>query len=251
MSNYEDKISSMILRAGSLPGFKVHPYDTYNFLNKNYNVGNLDHPKEVYFIDENKLKLATGQIVAAHKLKFATTGFAAGAPGGLWGVTAGTALDLEEYVRRLFLMAQQMGHIYGLIPNPFAEEVDLDEEVYFESVQDEIVKLIALGLGVGGVSLTLTETSKALGVKKARDIARHKVSEELTTRVAKKVAGFLGKKLTKNQIAKGVSRAVPVIGGGINAGFNYVSIGGLGRKMATNLEKEHIRLKPQVLDHWQ
>jgi len=57
-----------------------------------------------------------------------TTGFVAGVPAGLWGVTAGTVIDLEEYVRRLFLMAQQIGHIYGLIPNPFSEGV------YFESV---------------------------------------------------------------------------------------------------------------------
>jgi len=59
---------------------------------------------------------------------------------------------------------------------------------------------------VDGVSLTLTESSKAFGMKKARDI----------TRIAKRIASVLGKKLTKNQIAKGVSRAVPVIGGGIN-----------------------------------
>jgi len=56
MSNYEDKISSLILRAGSLPGFKIHPYDTYNFMKKNYNVG-LEYPKEVYFINESKSSL--------------------------------------------------------------------------------------------------------------------------------------------------------------------------------------------------
>jgi uncharacterized protein YaaW (UPF0174 family) len=135
-------------------------------------------------------------------------------------------------------MSQKLGHVYGVIPNPLIEEVPLDKKVYLRSVEEDILKVLLIGLGAGGVSIGIKEISKFLAEKEAKEIVRKKISDKLITKIAKQVAKMLGKQITKAQIARGASKVIPVIGGGVSAVVNYIAIGKAGDNFKKGLKKE-------------
>jgi len=241
----EENVASLILSASKMPGYKRHPYDTYAQIKKVHGIANIQHPQDVYGIDINILRKTAQGIIGDHQRWFAATGFAAGLPGGPIAV-ATAVVDIEEYLRRIFLLSQEIGHVYGLIPNPFSEKVDDDIDIYFETVKEEILKAMLIGLGAGGFTIGVAEVAKMLAEKEAKDIVAKKINDKVITQLVKEIAKFLGKKVTKDQIAKGVLKFVPIVGGGINAVGNYNAIGYIGENLIESFEKEHNSVKSRV-----
>ena len=96
-------------------------------------IAGINHPKDLFDQDIKQLRMVAENLIGGHKRWGAGVGFAAGAPGGIVGFVGGTAIDLEEYLRRLFRLAQEVGQVYGLIPNPFTESIDDSMHNYFEN----------------------------------------------------------------------------------------------------------------------
>lgn len=46
-----------------------------------------------------------------------------------------------------------------------------------------------------------------------------------------------GYKLTKDQFAKGISKAIPFVGGAVSGGLNYTSMKPMARRLNTELSK--------------
>ena len=165
----EEKIANIILSAAKLPGYKIHPYETYAKL-KLIGFNDIEHPKDLFKSDIQMLKEAAKSFAGKHSIKLGATGFATALPGGPWGMAAGVTTDLEEYLRRVFLISQEIGHVYGLIPMPFADSVNEDIDEYYAAAQKEILKAILIGVGLGGVSMGIGETAKRLAKKEAEGI---------------------------------------------------------------------------------
>lgn len=49
--------------------------------------------------------------------------------------------------------------------------------------------------------------------------------------LVKKIAGMIGVKLTKDTFAKGLSKAIPVMGGIISGGITYVSMDKMSKRL--------------------
>lgn len=245
-----EPIIDIILSAGKLPGYKKHPLDTYDYMQKTCAITGLKHPKDIYNIDIKILLMSAEKIVVKHKREYALSGFAAGLPGGPWGMAAGNAIDLEEYLRGLFVLSQEIGHVYGIIPNPFIADISHSVDEYFESVKEQILKSILIGLGVGGVSIGITEIAELIAEKESEEILREKVSEKIVTELAKNIGKAIGVKVTTSGVSKLVSRAIPIIGGLVNAYFNYKAVELIGNNLIKNFKREHLKNKPRVKEFW-
>ena len=57
--------------------------------------------------------------------------------------------------------------------------------------------------------------------------------------IVKSIAKAFGAKMTKEVFAKGVSKAVPIIGGVVSGGLTFVTLRPMGMRLADTLDKAH------------
>jgi len=245
----DEKISAVVRYIGKLPYAKVHPDETYAQLAL-WGVHGVKHPKDLYKYDPALLSKYAKSFIEKERIKLAGTAFGTGLPGGPVSITGGVLLDIEEYVRRIFIMAQKVGHTFGIIPIPFVKSVPSSIEDYFDSVHEEILKAILIGFGTAGISMGIAQFSKYLAEKKAKEIIHGKISEKVITELSKNVANALGKEVTKKSISRTTGRVIPIVGGAINATFAYFALKKIGNNLVKNMMKEHIEVKPNVIYYW-
>ncbi|WP_456419169.1 hypothetical protein [Thermovibrio sp.] len=239
-------IEDGLLNAYKLPLYQVEPFEVWGKLSRAAK-SLVSHSIDTYGIHEGIIDdLAQHYIDGAQK-HLAMIGMTGGV-GGPVGI-ATMVLDIEEYVRVLYRLAQELGYLYGVLPSPLVpkEEIaTLSSEDYMYTIREDILKIIALGSGVGGISLAIREVAKQIAQKEAKEILRKKISDKVITQLAKQIAKILGVKLTKKTISKTILRIVPIVGGIVSAGINYYAIGELGRSMQNAIKRERERYR-QIL----
>ncbi|MGO9378044.1 MAG: hypothetical protein ACLP29_05770 [Dissulfurispiraceae bacterium] len=245
----KEAIANILLSAAKLPGYRIHPYETYARL-KIFGVNNINHPKDLFDADVKMLTKAARAFAETHCRKLAAIGFGTGLPGGPAGVAAGVTIELEEYLRRVFLLSQEIGHVYGIIPMPFVDTVNENTSEYYADVQAEILKAILIGMGIGGITMTVSEIAKLVAAKEAKEIAVKKISNKIITELAKQIAKKLGVRLTQGQMSRRALRIIPVLGGGVNAVFCYTGMKVIGNRMIDTFEKEHKSVRRTVRKYW-
>ena len=100
-----EKISAVVQYIGKLPYAKVHPNETYAQLSL-LGMNDVKHPKDLYKYDPALLNKYAKTFIAKERIKLAGIAFGTGLPGGPVSITGGALLDMEEYVRRIFILAQ-------------------------------------------------------------------------------------------------------------------------------------------------
>ena len=245
-----EKISSVVQYIGKLPYAKIHPYETYAQLSL-LGIHDIKHPKDLYKYDPFLLSKFAKTFIAKERIKLAGIAFGTGLPGGAVSITGGALLDMEEYVRRIFILAQKVGHTFGVIPIPFVKYIPDSIEDYFDSVHEEILKGVLLGFGTAGISMGISQFSKLLAEKEAKEIIQRKINEKAITELSKNVAKVLEKEVTKKSISRTVGRIIPMVGGAINATFAYFALKKIGDNLVKNMMKEHTEVKPNVIYYWE
>ncbi|SDN86218.1 hypothetical protein [Alkalicoccus daliensis] len=235
MDKLTTTLSNIILKAGQMPGYKVRPMETYKNLKLQKNNVPLSHPKQVYTLEMEELDKAADEVIKKHNYRFAATGAAVGAPGGPVAMFGGAVIDIEEYIRRMFLLTQELGHIYGVLPNPFSYNQHADNEEYFSSIQLELMKAMVLGLGGKGVTIGTLQTQEEKG--------EDNIDPQTMYQLAMKIADLVGKQKLKKHLAKVMGRSVPLLGGGINGTLNYYFIKQLGRNLKDEIRQEHVYVR--------
>jgi len=245
----DEKISAVVQYIGKLPYAKVHPAETYAQLSL-MGMNDVKHPKDLYNHDPALLSKYAKTFIAKERIKLAGIAFGTGLPGGPVSITGGVLLDMEEYVRRIFILAQKIGHTFGVIPIPFVKIIPDSIEDYFDSVHEEILKAVLLGFGTAGVSMGIAQFSKFLAEKEAKEIIHKRISEKAITELSMNVAKVLGKELTKKSISRTAGKIIPIVGGAINATFAYYALEKIGNNLVKNMMKEHLEVKPNVIYFW-
>ena len=241
---FEEKLSE----AYKLPFYRVTPFEVWGKLGTRAGRP-VTHSIDTYKIHEGIIDDLAKEYIDDAQKHLAAVGMT-GVFGGPVGV-ATAILDLEEYVRVMYRLAQELGYLYGVLPSPFisgSELSSMSDDDYMYNIRGDILKVIAIGSGIGGVSLAVTEVAKRIAQKEAREILSKKISDKVITQLIKQIAKVLGVKITKKTISKTVLRVVPVVGGIISAGINYMAIGKLGENMKNGLKKEREKYRELLIE---
>jgi len=241
----ENQVADIVLKAGSLPGFRVHPQETYSLISTKYGLSNISTPRDLYQIHSDRLKFIADELISSEKKKLAMIGFATGLPGGVVGITAGTVVDLSAYIRTAFVLSQRVAHVYGVIPNPYVDEIESDPELYFESAKEAIFKSVLIGLGAGLGGKLVTEVSQTVAKNVAKTIVRKPIQEVAITQLAKQIGKVVGKNFTKQGISKVAGKAIPILGGVVGASINWAAMRMMGNRLINELSTEHQRLRAE------
>ena len=171
--------------------------------------------------------------IAFETRKSSALSFAAGLPGG-FGLLATVPGDVTQFYVHAFRVMQKTTYVYGW--QSFLED---SKEVDDETL-GKLSMFLGVMLGVGGASSSLTVFAASV----ARPAIQKQVAGKALTKttwypVMKSTLRVIGVKLTKDSLAKTVTKVVPVAGGVISGGMTFVTLRGQSKRLM-----EHLRELP-------
>ena len=182
-------------------------------------------------------KLANDAISFETK-KSTALSFAAGIPGGL-AMLGTVPADLTQYYVHSLRIMQKLAYLYGW-KEFLADLDDIDDETIAQ-----MGLFFGVMLGVAGAAESLRDFARVIVAPAIeKRIARKALMKTTWYPVVKKSLKVNGVSVTKQSMAKTMSKIVPLIGGVISGGMTFVAL----QTQATRL-KQHLRqLPPPGLD---
>ena len=187
-------------------------------------------PQSVF--TSESLRKKANEIIQVSTNSTSVASFVAGLPSNIAVAIAAGGADLTQYFGFALNLAQQLAYLFG------------EDELFngghgnvSEQTKGRIVAYLGVMLGAGGAASLLVATSK-----KAAEVMGKKVAARALTKTAwypllKKVAAWIGVKITKQSVGKAVTKAVPVLGGFFSAGITYFTFKPMGNRLADVFKK--------------
>lgn len=161
--------------------------------------------------------------------KVSSISFVAGLPGGF--AMAGTIpADVAQYFGHVLRILQKLVYLYGW------EELIGDDGNFDDETTNMITLFVGVMFGVNGAATAITKLSASAAQKASETIASKALTKGTIYPIVKKIAQVLGVKMTKDTFAKGVSKAIPVIGGIASGGLTYITYKPMAYKLKNHLE---------------
>lgn len=91
--------------------------------------------------------------------------------------------------------------------------------------------------GVSGAAAGVRILSSQIAKTTLKKLPQKTLTKTLWFPVVKQIGKLIGIKVTKNAVAKGVSKAIPVVGGVISGGLNFASMLPMAKRLAVTLDK--------------
>lgn len=154
---------------------------------------------------------------------------AAGIP-GIIALPATVPADMAQYFGHMVRIAQKLAYLYSW-PDLFSDDGD--------DVDDATMGVLTLFFGVMfGTQSANAAVGKVAGMM-AEQVAKKLPQKALTHGViypmVKKVAGYLGVRMTTQSFATTVSKAIPLVGAAVSGGLTFATYRPMARRLKKHL----------------
>lgn len=180
----------------------------------------------------SELKKLANALVNKRTVLSSGASFMAGLPGG-FAMAATIPADTLQFFAVALRLAQEISYIYG------AEDLWTDGAIDNEKVQNQLILYCGVMFGASGASATVKILSSALAKQALKKIPQKALTKTFYYPIIKSIARVVGAKMTKDIFAKGVSKAIPVIGGVVSGGITFVSMRPMGNRLVNALDEAH------------
>ena len=188
----------------------------------------------VQVISKDRIDALANACINNHTAKVTAISAAAGIPGGL-AMAATIPGDMAQYYWHTFVLAQKLAYLYG-IPDLRDEEGNLSE-----TSQDMLTLFVGVMMGAAAANNVIKNLSKAFAEQVVKRLPRQALTKTVYYPIIKQVAKWIGINLTKSSFAKGLGKAIPILGGAISGALTFASF----RPSAKRLQK---KLREQMYD---
>ena len=163
-------------------------------------------------------------------LRASGTSVLAGLPGGiLMALTIPT--DVAQFYAFSLKLAQELGYIYGF-NDLWASRNELSEEA-----KNTLLLYLGVMLGVNGTAALLRAGGVAVAKQVMKTVPQKALTKTLWYPILKKVLKIFGVTLTRRGLAKGMGKAIPILGGVISGGLTYATMKPMGERLQKELSK--------------
>ena len=232
----EFSLETIIAAAVQIPGIKV---ERAPFLRERFK--EVDTETLIKIVELGPIEAGCEQRLLEKKANalidertFTSTGasFLAGLPGGL-AMAATIPADIIQYYAIALRMAQELAYLYG--------EKDLwtGEQIDDERVRNQLILYCGVMFGASGAAAALRVMASALSKHVAKTLAQKALTKTFYYPIVKSIAKAFTVKMTKEVFAKGVGKAIPVIGGLLSGGLTFFTMRPMGQALAKSLEEAH------------
>ncbi|MEV6348011.1 hypothetical protein [Actinoplanes sp. NPDC051851] len=168
---------------------------------------------------------------------------AAGIP-GLVFMPATVPADFAQYFGHMLRIAQKLAYLYSW-PDLF----DNDGDDIDDATKNMLTLFLGVMLGAQWANAGVSTVAGLLAEQALKKLPRQALTKGAVYPLVKKVAGYLGKEMTKQIFARGVSKAIPVIGAVIAGGFTLATYYPMARRLKSHLASlEMTKPGPRIVD---
>ena len=182
--------------------------------------------------DRDLLRRKADKVILTTTMISTGASFLAGLPGG-WALAATIPADLLQFYGMALKMAQELAYLYGEM-DFWKGELPDDEKV-----TNQLILYCGVMLGASGAAQTVRLMSSALAKQTLKKLPQKALTKTFIYPIVKQVLKFFGKTITKTSFAKGVSKAIPVIGGVVSGGITFASLKPMGNRLRDTFDKAH------------
>lgn len=140
----------------------------------------------------------------------------AGLPGGF--VMLGTIpADLAQYFGHILRILQKLIYLYGW------DDLNIDSERMNDETKNLLTLFVGIMFGVNGAVEAVNKIATQVAKQVVKKLPQKALTKGIIYPIVKKVATFLGVKMTKDIFAKGVVKIIPLVGAAVSGGLTYVT----------------------------
>lgn len=180
-------------------------------------------------VSKDRLALLANKHILKRTSQSSAASFVAGIPGGL-AMAATIPADVMQFFGMALRLAQELSYIYG------AQDLWQGGQVDDEKVQNQLLLYCGVMFGVSGAVSGVRVLSTQIAKTTLKKLPQKALTKTFWYPIIKQIGKAVGIKVTKSTVAKGVSKAVPVLGGVISGGLNFASMMPMARRLMEALE---------------
>ena len=141
--------------------------------------------------------------------------------------------DMLQFYGVALRMAQELAYLYGEADLWNGEFLDNDK------VTNQLILYCGVMLGASGAAQAVRVMSSALAKQILKKLPQKALTKTFYYPIVKGICKFFGVSMTKNLFAKGVSKAVPILGGVVSGGITFATLRPMGQRLADTLDEAH------------
>jgi hypothetical protein len=141
--------------------------------------------------------------------------------------------DMLQFYGIALRMAQELAYLYGEADLWNGEFLDNDK------VTNQLILYCGVMLGASGAAQAVRVMSSAVAKQILKKLPQQALTKTFYYPIVKGICKFFGVSLTKSLFAKGVSKAVPILGGVVSGGITFATLRPMGQRLADTLDDAH------------
>lgn len=225
-------LEEAITAAVKVPGVKV---DRKKFISEQFfSFDNLTDIVEFGPVEagvtEEELSRIAGKLIITRTSQSSLASFVAGIPGGL-AMAATVPADVLQFFGMALRLAQELSYLYG------AQDLWVNGQIDDEKVRSQLIMYCGVMFGVSGAVSGVRVLSTQIAKTTLKKLPQKALTKTFWYPIVKQIGKTVGVKVTKSTVAKGVSKAIPVIGGVISGGLNFASMMPMAKRLEETLNK--------------
>ncbi|MER6473571.1 hypothetical protein [Streptomyces collinus] len=234
VENPESRFFAVLLAAAKLPGVRIHREAYLRTALARHCTEDeirraIEETPAAAGITVDVLEKAANDSIRYETAKVSALSAAAGIP-GILALPATVPADLAQYVGHMLRIAQKLAYLYSW-PELFSDEGD--------DVDDATVGVLTLFFGVMfGTQSANAAVGKVAGMMSeqvAKKLPQKALTKGVVYPIVKKVAAYIGVKMTKESFAKAVSKAIPLVGAAVSGGLTFATYLPMAKRLKKHL----------------
>ena len=187
-------------------------------------------------VPEKILDRIAADCIKSHTKKVSLFSAAMGMPGG-WAALGTVPTDIAQFYFHVLVLGQKLAYIYGF-PTLLNEKGKLTE-----SAVNLLTIFVGVMTGVGIAVKTLQELGEILQKQIIKKLPEYALTNGVLYPAVRRIAQFIGLKITKGSISKTLTKAVPIVSGMISGALTYKTFKPQAKRLCASLK--HTMLLPQ------
>lgn len=165
---------------------------------------------------------------------------AAGIPGG-FAMLGTVPADTLQYFAHMLRIAQKLAYLYSW-PDLFDGD-DMDD-----ATKGVLTLFVGVMFGVHAANVGLAKVAIKMSNAALIKLPQKALTKGVIYPIVKKVAVAIGEKMTKEIFAKGVSKAIPVVGALLSGGLTLASYLSMCKRLKSHLSRSELLKKDHTDD---
>ncbi|MFJ3821777.1 hypothetical protein [Streptomyces nodosus] len=230
----ESRFSTVLVSAAKLPGVRIHR-EAYlrralaRYCSEDEIRRAIEETPAAAGISLEVLDRAAGESIKYETAKVSALSAAAGIPGLLF-LPATVPADVAQYFGHMLRISQKLAYLYSW-PDLFSDDGDDPDD----ATMGVLTLFLGVMFGTQSANAAVGKVAGMMSEQVVKKLPQKALTKGVIYPIVKKVAGYLGVKMTKQTFARSVSKAVPVVGAVVSGGLTFATYLPMAKKLKRHL----------------